>query len=92
MAYSANSFMAVVKPVTLCMTLSAFITVSLYSDADGATNRWGHARVLELFVTRRPPHTKNVPVHGSPDSFPPTVSVVLSSRTFERAIHPDDLV
>lgn len=38
-AYSANSFMAVVKPVTLCMTLSAFITVSLYSDAEGATNR-----------------------------------------------------
>ncbi|CBN74004.1 conserved unknown protein [Ectocarpus siliculosus] len=37
-AYSANSFMAVVKPVTLCMTLSAFITVSLYSDAEGATN------------------------------------------------------
>eukprot|EP00752_Nemacystus_decipiens_P008581 g7662.t1 len=37
-AYSANSFMAVVKPVTLCMTLSAFITVSLYSDANGATN------------------------------------------------------
>ncbi|CAN0198376.1 unnamed protein product [Scytosiphon promiscuus] len=38
-AYSANSFMAVVKPVTLCMTLSALITVSLYSDAEGATNR-----------------------------------------------------
>lgn len=39
-AYSANSFMAVVKPVTLCMALSAFITVSLYSDAAGATNRY----------------------------------------------------
>jgi len=38
-AYSANSFMAVVKPVTLCMTLSALLAVSLYSDAEGATNR-----------------------------------------------------
>lgn len=38
-AYSANSFMAVVKPVTLCMTLSALITVSLYKDTEGATNR-----------------------------------------------------
>ena len=41
MAYSANSFMAVVKPVTLTMTLSAAITVSLYFDAAGATNRLG---------------------------------------------------
>lgn len=39
-AYSANSFMAVVKPVTLTMTLSAAITVALYSDAEGATNRY----------------------------------------------------
>lgn len=38
-AYSANSFMAVVKPVMLTMTLSAALTVSLYSDAEGATNR-----------------------------------------------------
>lgn len=37
-AYSANSFMAVLKPVTLTMVLSAAITVSLYSDTEGATN------------------------------------------------------
>lgn len=62
-AYSANSFMAVVKPVTLCMTLSAFITVSLYSDAEGATNRCVCActskRAYEVHAP--PPHSVWLP-------------------------------
>lgn len=69
-AYSANSFMAVVKPVSLCMTLSAFITVSLYSDAEGATNRWERTRVcLNGFALDRRcsrPAPKNVHSYSPP--------------------------
>lgn len=71
-AYSANSFMAVVKPVTLCMTLSAFITVSLYSDAEGATNRYispcVRTHVSSGSITRRLQARRTSPSSAQPPS------------------------